>query len=877
MRRSGLAWLMIIAVGACGFPLLETSGTQVVEVGAACEVDATCNAPPNDNPCRPGTCGTGKNCEYSVLDGVAAPDSLQTAADCKAVFCTAGVAAEQEDPADVANDGNPCTTDACVNGSPMNTALPDGSICQQGTKSGFCKNNLCQVACATNTDCDDMNPCTEEFCNSAISTCSYTKLDGVPTPGFSQIAGDCKVQSCIAGVDTSLNDDADIKDDGNPCTTDLCNGGTPVNAPLPERTLCMPGGTDVCSSFGVCVQCVVADDCVNIVETECEKRSCVNNKCEIAYQGQTTLASPVLQTARDCRKVVCSGMANPPTVTINDDSDLPDDGNPCTKNLCTNGMPVNPPEVVNLPCGGSNICDGSGHCVGCNTPADCVMLPPDDFCKKRTCINQVCGLSFTPNGTDLDMGQVAGDCKVLECDGMGNVKTSVLTTDVPVDGKQCTNDVCSIQGVPSNPNSPINTVCNENGNNTCDGAGACKKSNGTACVTPTECVSTFCADGVCCSNACTTDCRACNLAGSMGTCSTVPKGSDDGSCTGATISCNTDGTCDKEIGGSCSNSNECLNGNCRDSFCCDGPCNSLCQACSSAKTGGMSGTCGPVLAGTDPDNECATQAQNSCGQTGFCGGGTTCQLYPMGTNCGDMLSCTGSTQTNADTCNGTGMCIDGGILSCAPFVCMGSTCKLTCAVDSDCANGYYCSNMNCTPKLINGTACTAPGQCASGFCVDDVCCDAACTGMCQACTSAKTTQTNGQCKPIPLGSDPDDECMMAAASTCGQTGSCNGAGGCEKYPLGTACTAQSCTGTTQTNASTCNATNMCMSNGTTNCSPYICGATACKLSCTTSSDCVTTHYCSSMTCQPKKPVDAPCVLNEECISGMCNMASLKCK
>jgi len=83
MLRSRVLTGVVVAafVGVLGLQIasctLEQTGTQIIEVGAACEVDATCNAPPNDNPCRPGTCGTTKNCEYAVLDGVAAPNSVQ--------------------------------------------------------------------------------------------------------------------------------------------------------------------------------------------------------------------------------------------------------------------------------------------------------------------------------------------------------------------------------------------------------------------------------------------------------------------------------------------------------------------------------------------------------------------------------------------------------------------------------------------------------------------------------------------------------------------------------------------------------------------------------------------------------------------------------
>jgi hypothetical protein len=58
-----------------------------------------------------------------------------------------------------------------------------------------------------------------------------------------------------------------------------------------------------------------------------------------------------------------------------------------------------------------------------------------------------------------------------------------------------------------------------------------RKSNGDACAAATECVSGFCADGVCCSTACgggsSGDCLACSVAAGAavdGTCASIPAG-----------------------------------------------------------------------------------------------------------------------------------------------------------------------------------------------------------------------------------------------------------------------------------------------------------------------------------------------------------------
>jgi hypothetical protein len=67
----------------------------------------------------------------------------------------------------------------------------------------------------------------------------------------------------------------------------------------------------------------------------------------------------------------------------------------------------------------------------------------------------------------------------------------------------------------------------------------------------------------------------------------------------------------------------------------------------------------------------------------------------------------------------------------------------------------------------------------SGFCADGVCCDTACTGLCQACTAAKQGGGNdGTCGNITTGTDPANECAGTAV--------CNGAGAC-KLPNGLAC------------------------------------------------------------------------------------------
>src|SRR6185503_19829998 len=65
------------------------------------------------------------------------------------------------------------------------------------------------------------------------------------------------------------------------------------------------------------------------------------------------------------------------------------------------------------------------------------------------------------------------------------------------------------------------------------------KSNGTSCKLGSECMSTFCVDGVCCDGKCDGQCQTCGGA-TPGTCSTVASGQPVGgraACAGAGTAC----------------------------------------------------------------------------------------------------------------------------------------------------------------------------------------------------------------------------------------------------------------------------------------------------------------------------------------------------
>ena len=157
------------------------------------------------------------------------------------------------------------------------------------------------------------------------------------------------------------------------------------------------------------------------------------------------------------------------------------------------------------------------------------------------------------------------------------------------------------------------------------------------------------------------------------------------------------GVCRKLNGSACAGALECASGYCSDGVCCESSCGGACEKCNRT---GRPGFCDAVEFGTDPDNECPAEAAGACGRTGSCSGSRSCQLYPYGTVC-KPASCTGFTAQLADTCSGSGTCVDNGTKNCSPYMCGAGTadCATRCTDDSGCVRGFKCS--------------TSTGQCIS--------------------------------------------------------------------------------------------------------------------------------------------------------------------
>jgi hypothetical protein len=568
---AGLAAAVLLAAGGAACSLIAgIDQLQFVDGGAP-----VCGAACDDgDPCTTGDCMVGGTCAGTpAADGTTPGGDMP--GDCKKPVCQAGMLQTENDDTDAPSDGEDCTTDTCSDGSPVHTAKPDMAACMVGAASGACQAGKCAVGCGPGVPCDDKNPCTGDTCTNMV--CAFTALpDGMATPMANDPVGDCKKRVCMGGVDTAANDDMDLPAPPNDCTKLSCSGGAVVSSMVPKGNGCSTQGGKLCDGAGSCVACLADGDCSGATD-DCQHPGCSPaHACAQMFTAAMTKLPAAKQPTGDCHVLECDGAGMPMNAV--DDTDVPVDNNPCTSDVCALGVPSNPPLGAGKMCGNGQTCDGMGHC-GCMNDAQCT--PP-----------ATCGGGGTPNAcgcTKKTCGQVGATCGPAS-DGCGG---TIQCDDAVKDGSETDVD--------------------------CGGGGGCptKCAQGAKCKQDADCGTGHCADGLCCNTACTGTCLACNVAGSPGVCSPVPKGLIDATaaspCIGAHL-CDGMGNCLLNNAQTCAMGSQCLSGNCADGVCCDSSCQFTCMACD---VPGQVGTCSNVpQGGVDFSPSC--NGSNACDGNGLC-------------------------------------------------------------------------------------------------------------------------------------------------------------------------------------------------------------------------------------------------------------------
>ncbi len=387
--------------------------------------------------------------------------------------------------------------------------------------------------CTSVEDCPPPpDGCSPYACRDAI--CVEEALPDGPTTA--QVVGDCGVEICAFGKTLFQPDAADAADT-NPCTVDSCTDAGPVHAPAADGTPCDLNGLLGSCQMGTCVvACFVPEDCPH---EPCQTPVCETNVCgTFPVTGPPTLPVP---DPDDCQAPVCAGGVLGQQA---DDTDLPDDQNPCTADACAAGVPSNTPLPVSQVPGCQGICDGMGACVACLDDAGCMA---DEHCEAGACYSCQNGIQ-DPGETGVD----CGDPVCLACLGtactLGNTCASGVCQDLV-----CCASVCGVceTCAPTGTCGPVADGTLDAG---CVAPSACW---GGACVAPipqgAACVAgqapceagLFCVDGFCCDSLCTGLCASCSAAisgGADGSCDEIDDADPQNECTGAMVCCGA-GTC----------------------------------------------------------------------------------------------------------------------------------------------------------------------------------------------------------------------------------------------------------------------------------------------------------------------------------------------
>lgn len=639
---------------------------------------------------------------------------------------------------------------------------------------------------------------------------------------------------------------------------------------------------------------------------DCTNDSCVSKKCTYPLLGsgvQCRAAAPgtTCDKAEFCTgsSPDCPSNSFQPNGTscraASDDCDEPE--------FCTGSSATCPSDQVsssskachpnsNGGCDVTDFCNGSSKAC----PADSVV-PANTVCRAA---GGPCGLDEVCNGVSKNCpsDQVKGSgtsCRDPSCSAgtatLGASCNGVTTTCPALQTVQCAPNTCDASGLACSGGCASDANCTAG--NYC-GGGLCtaKKPNGNSCGASNECSSNNCIDGVCCNSSCgggdPNDCRACNVAGSVGQC--VPRPSSDtcraslGACDPAEKCDGTSNACPADArlgkGAECRGKSD----TCDVAEVCDGtspicptdliqasgtPCRDAPLICDSPEVcDGVNKACPPDK--FLPSTTTCRLTVGACDVTEFCTG--TAAACPRDTlrNSGDICgaaSCTDGVADPVQKCTGSSAaCPAPTPVDCDPYVCGIDACLGDCSSDVHCIPEDYCSAGKCIPKIPQGGTCTTDNQCVGGRCVDGFCCDSRCTDQCEACNLAGKEGTCSAVSGDPVGTRPG---CQSDGSMCG--GSCDGVlrRACSFPGTGESCRPASCANGVATLGAFCNARGACPPAFEQQCPGGSCSGTSCGDECALDSDCTLQQFCSAGACVAKQPQGEACPSDAACISGVC--------
>lgn len=516
----------------------------------------------------------------------------------------------------------------------------------------------------------------------------------------------------------------------------------------------------------------------------------------------------------------------------------------CTSGFCADGVCCL--TACTDTCSSCNLTGSIGTCAP--RPAG---MDPDNECAAESASS--CGLDGMcdgkgacrkhATGTECLPGTCTGSSEsaARTCDGMGTCRPAATKMCDPFlcDGNVC-GTACTVATQCKAP-----SFCDLS-TSKCAG----QKAAGAACMGAAECATGNCVDGVCCMTDCKDNCKACNLAGSLGMCVVVPAGQDPRNVCApeAAATCGLDGQCDgtgacrKHPVGTVCVAPSCAVATFTSARTCDGL--GVCRPATTMSCGTyqcMGAACG---SGCTVDGDCATglycgggscltkkAAAAACARAGECSAGF----------CADGFCCDSACTVGCRACNISGLVgtcspVPGGL---DPHNACAAAVSTTCGLDGQCDGAGACRFFGA------GTPCGTGMSCQNGIASSQLACDGG--GLCQP--SAGTS-----CAPYLCAN------TTACATSCTVDTDCAAGNYCE----GTTCVAKKILGLV------CGRAAMCALG---NCIDAVCCDTACTGACKACNVAGLLGTCSNVVTGQDPDNDCAAEAASTCgRDGMCNGA-----
>lgn len=572
--------------------------------------------------------------------------------DCESAHCQNGFCCDSGDCCSVAED---CPTFGTQN--PICTGI---DMCQGTVGETVCNGNfICSntgvseddSACDPATQANDCGPYPAVFCTGDVDQVPPTCATDCDSDADCDAAAHCNATTSACEPDVP---DGQVCEADSWCTSDHCQNGFCC-----QSGDCCVTGADCPASYSTDPVCTSQATC----QGERDIAVCNANSCATATgvaDDSACTSGVVASTCGPYPSVTCMGgsVQNPPECADGCTADIECD----TSAYCSAGGVCVPDEPNGGTCVADNQCTSghcqNGHCCAsgdcCATNGDCDAYDePSECTSESTCQGQrVDGVCSASNECTANTVQDDSGCATIVADDCGPYPSVV----------------CGAGQNQSTPTCPGSCT----GDADCDASAHCSAGvcvpdagQGGFCTTTSECGGGLsCVDNVCCSSACTSTCMACDVPGSVGTCTLIPNGSDPDNECGA-ISCN-----------------DYFNGwagdNCYDK----------------ADVSAASASCNGAGACQSAASRCPSQGQGSVVET--CN--ATCQNPAAGT-------CTGQTDP---VCNN----VNPGTNTCGQGVCQNTMnqCQngapLTCQPNNAAMGAETCNNLddNCDGTIDNSSA-----------------------------------------------------------------------------------------------------------------------------------------------------------------------------